>query len=659
MKSPRLSIRQGLCLALLLAALPAAAQEKSLRWAEVAVRAHLDAEGTLHVAERQTMVFTGDWNGGYRSFRLGVGQELHLERLVRIDAQTGRAVPLMEGDIDRVDHYAWTDSKTLRWRSRLPHDPPFQGTALTYEIDYTLAGILWKSDGLYHLDHNFIFVDREGAVERFILDLDLDPAWRPTGVTAGFPLHLERAGLMPGEDVLVRSDLAFQGAGEPAGVRAASPAALRGAFFLAALVAMAWLYFRFREGEAALGRWRSPREAGVPENPDPAWLEENVFAYRPEEVGALWDRKVGPPEVAATLARLVAEGKLASEVVPAQKVLGLVRLGQDVLRLRRVAPPDAFTGYEKRLVDRLFFGGRTEVDTDEIRRHYKSTGFDPSREIREGLEERLSKHAELQGKTPAPPRKPTLLLLLATALCLLLDGLPSFWGRALALALVMSALCLVLYVPGLIAAFLWRNRIARLDLGTLFFLLPALAIFGLCLGTAFFSELFPESGGFLLPGLFGGLGLALIPVTALNSLLNNARSRESLETIRRRQVLAAGRRWLERELGRPQPALRDDWFPYLLAFGLNSEVDRWFRSFGGAAASSGRVVGSLSYGSGGNGGGGGWTGGGGAFGGAGATGTWAVAATGLASGVAAPSSGGSGGGGGGGGSSGGGGGGGW
>jgi hypothetical protein len=645
--------RAVLLAVLLIAALPLAGQEKSLHWSEVAVRARLDAQGTLHVAERQAMVFTGDWNGGYRDFRLGVGHKLRLERLVRIGA-TGEEIPLVAGDTDAVDHYAWKDAKTLRWRSRLPSDPPFENATLVYELDYTLSGILWESGGLYHLDHNFVFPDREGVIERFTLDLDLDPAWQPAATVPG---HLERANLIPGEDVLVRADLKYQGAGAPAGVRMAPLAALRWGLFLAALVAMAWLYFRFRDHEAALGRWAAP---AVPPSPDPAWLEENVFSYRAEEVGALWDRKVGPPEVAATLARLVAEGKLASEVVPARKVLGLMRLGNDVLRLRRVAPPGSFEGYESRLVDRLFFGGRTEVDTDEIRQHYRSTGFNPASEIKTGLEGRLIGHPELAGKTPAPSRRPTAWMLLAVAVCFVLDGVPDSWERALLLALLVPAACLVLYVPGLIAAFAWRDRIERLDPGSLFFLVPGLGIFGVCLGAAFFPELFPQSGGFLLPGFFGCLALALIPVAAMNSLLNNARSRETTETIRRRQTLVAARLWLRRELRHPEPAQQDAWFPYLLAFGLNREVDRWFRAFAGVTKSSGGFSGSpSSYGGSGS-GGGGWTGGGGAFGGAGATSSWAVAASGLASGVPAPSSSGSGGGGGGGGgSSGGGGGGGW
>jgi hypothetical protein len=118
-----------------------------------------------------------------------------------------------------------------------------------------------------------------------------------------------------------------------------------------------------------------------------------------------------------------------------------------------------------------------------------------------------------------------------------------------------------------------------------------------------------------------------------------------------RKRLAAARAHLRRELGRPRPALDDAWVPYLLAFGLGPDVDRWFGAHGGAAR-SGLAVG------GGAGGTPRWTGGGGAFSGGGATGTWAAFGA-MAASIAAPSSGSGSGGGGGGSSSGGGGGGGW
>jgi uncharacterized membrane protein YgcG len=154
----------------------------------------------------------------------------------------------------------------------------------------------------------------------------------------------------------------------------------------------------------------------------------------------------------------------------------------------------------------------------------------------------------------------------------------------------------------------------------------------------------------------------------INSIVNAARSRERMQGIALRKRLASARRYFANEFGKPEPALRDEWFPYVLALGLDGESRRWFRSFGGASndrsSSAGWSRSSGSSSSSGSSGPTGWTGGGGAFGGAGATASWAAAAGALSAGVAAPSSsssGGSSGGGGGGGSSssGGGGGGGW
>jgi len=182
-----------------------------------------------------------------------------------------------------------------------------------------------------------------------------------------------------------------------------------------------------------------------------------------------------------------------------------------------------------------------------------------------------------------------------------------------------------------------------------------------------------------LAGATGGIApgrqwaAVLFALAMVNSIVNGARSRERMQGIALRKRLASARRYFQDEFRKREPALRDEWFPYVLALGLDGESGRWFRSFGGAAsdrsssASWSRSSGSTSSsGSSSSSGPTGWSGGGGAFGGAGATASWAAAAGTLSAGVAAPSSGssssggsGGGGGGGGGSSSGGGGGGGW
>jgi uncharacterized membrane protein YgcG len=642
-------MRAGAAVLLLLVLLPGVllAQEKSLHWAELAVRARLDSAGVLHVEERQAMVFTGDWNGGERSFNLRLGQHLDLQRLARIDPATGEARALVAGNLDRVDQYAWAKSSTLRWRSRLPSDPPFDQTAITYVLDYTLSGVLEKSGGLYHLWHDFAFPDRVGEIERFTLDLDLDPVWRPV---AGVPGHLEQQRLMPGESMLVKADLAFQGPGEArlTGIRAATPAPLRAAFFAASLIAMVLLYAVFRKREGELGRFSPP---DVPAGWDEGWLRENVFLYRPEEVGALWDRKIGAPEVAAVLARLVGEGKLASEVRSRRSFFG----DKDVLHLTLKSPLYELVGYERKLIDGLFFDGHTETDTETVRKHYERRGFDPSAIIREPLERRLSRHAEIQGTRLTGGGRRTFGLFLASLALFGLDAL-SGWPQGMVFTLVVLFAALWLYIPGLVTAFAWRKRTQRLDAASLSFLLPGLGILGLCVLSTFFDDWFPLR--FVArPGLWGDLALAILPVAAWSGLLNNARSRETASAIHRRQLLTAARRILRGELDQREPRLRDEWLPYLLAFGLQHEMDHWFRAFGAAGTAAGGFTAGSSSGS--SGGGASWTGGGGSFGGAGSSASWAAAATGLAAGVSAPSSSGGGGGGGGGGSSGGGGGGGW
>ena len=78
---------------LLVALAPSLHAEKSLRWSQLAVTANLDADGLLHVAERHTIVFNGDWNGGERSFRRTLEEDFRLIGIRRID-ETGKAIPL-------------------------------------------------------------------------------------------------------------------------------------------------------------------------------------------------------------------------------------------------------------------------------------------------------------------------------------------------------------------------------------------------------------------------------------------------------------------------------------------------------------------------------------------------------------------------------------
>ncbi|HKI85925.1 MAG TPA: hypothetical protein VKA53_04180, partial [Thermoanaerobaculia bacterium] len=387
--------RHSKCLTVLLALVPAfwvalpASAQRSLYWSAMAVKAHLDADGSLEVEERQDMVFTGDWNGGERIFRVASGQSLVLQDLTRLDPATGEAHPLSAGNLNGVDHFAWVSSNTLRWRSRLPSDPPFDHTPLTYVLRYKLSGILLQKGTSYLLDHDFAFPDRAGDIQRFTLDLSFDPVWRPLRPVQS---HYEAGPLHPGASFVLTIPLAYEGSTAPAAVRRVVPASWRWGtllLFLVGAVAMATPYLN---RERDLGRFKDgPALSSV----DRSWLEENLFDLRPEEAGAAWDESVGAPEVAALLARLVAEKRLKSNVVKK----GLFKSTQE-LELELEAPLESFEPYERKLLEGLFFDGATKTSTSLVREHYKSTGFDPSKLIREPLEKRLAHLPVMRGRGP-------------------------------------------------------------------------------------------------------------------------------------------------------------------------------------------------------------------------------------------------------------------
>ncbi len=625
-------LRALLCLAFA-GACPVLAQSKTLHWRSLEVRAHLDGQGRLQIVERHDMVFTGDWNGGERVFRLFPGQRLALTRVARIDAATGEARDLALGDLSQVDQYAWKDEHTLRWRSRQPSDPPFDNTEIVTEIAYTLSGILFRAGNDYVLDNDFAFPDRSGVIERFTLDLDLDPAWRPQGT---LPPHQERKSLVPGESYVVRERLQYVGAGRPEAVRRGTSAGERWAVFVLLAGSFVGLFLAFWRREAALGRFAPPPAS---ETVDARWLEQNVFTLRPEEAGALWDESIGAPEVAAVIARWNGEKKVQA------------RAEGKTMTMKRLVPIAHFDGYERELAEALFFSGREETDTDAIKAHYRSSGFDPADKIRSGLQKQLDSHGEFNDRSPRPARWPTALLLVIGVGALVLCGVFKVEEPGTLIGLAITHL--FLYVAGLIPATMFQKRIDGLAARTLTFLWVPLVLLAFSLRGVFVAG---RSSEMLL------FAVLLLRLGMINNILNVAKTRDGARKIARRKALAAARRFFQRELAGRSPRLSDSWYPYILAFGLGPAADRWAHAFG--AAAQGAMATSSSHSSSSSSSGssapsGGWSGGGGSFGGGGSSASWAAAAGAMAAGVSAPSSSGGGGGGGGGGSSGGGGGGGW
>jgi uncharacterized membrane protein YgcG len=593
----------------------AAAQPKTLRWTRLAVAAHLDSNGRLHVEERQSIVFNGDWNGAERDFPVSLDHEFNLDRISRID-ESGAVVPLRKSDsLSDVDEFALFGS-LLRWRSRLPSDPPFRNREITYVLAYKYGRILIPGDGSYLLDHNFGLPNLQWPIDQFALDLSLDPVWQAVDPV---PSHVTRSHVQ-GQNVTVTARLRYTGATLPSAVNHGAPPWIRYALLALLLAGTAGLGRQFWRRERALGRFAPLTD---PASIDRPWLEEHVFSFPAEVVGAAWDDRTGTAEVAALIARLVHEKKLGSRVEKDELVLTLLR------------PKDSFKGYEGALVKSLFIAGDT-TSTSQIKKHYKSRGFDPVEKIRKPIEILIGQTAGSKG-APKIERKWTAIGGVAGVILLAGGGFDG--ALNLGWAFRESAVVVLFYLAGLGGAINYRRQLSSLDLRALQFL-PAVLLILMVPAARLL-----QANGVRLNSLVLA-GLCLLSLALIRSLFNLAKSRDAGERLEHRRRLAAGRNYFIRELRQSNPALDDAWFPYVLAFGLAKDADRWFRSFGGTDTSSpsSRTTFDSSRGDSWSSGGsrassGGWSGfGGGASGGAGASGAWAVAATSMASGVSSPSS---------------------
>jgi uncharacterized membrane protein YgcG len=587
-------------LALLFFALPAFGQ-RSLYWDAIHVKAHLDADGRLRVVEEQTYVFNGDWNGGERGFDLREGQTLQINSLHRRDAG-GTLVPMSEGSLDVKDGWQLNDT-ILRWRARAAGEPPFQATRITYVIDYTLSHILVKLGSGYRLDHDFLFSKRPGPVRDFTVQVTLDPVWRTDD-----PLQFSARNPEGGYHVDI--DLEYLGTNAPAA--GADPRVLQAALIALVIVFPLFKWRRLVSRERKLGRFEPLVK------PTMEWIETNVLRIRPEVVGATWDESIESNEVSALIARWAAEGRVTTKANGSELTMTLK------------ANRDDFEGYERELVDKLFFSGDT-TSTSAIKTHYRQSGFNPTAILTPGV--RKDADALLPQNDPAPliSLKLPSLALFAAAIYFAKQMADVNAGSTF-FFFVLMVVALICWFAAWVTAAMWRGRIdqgyeetkpVRYAIG----FLAAITIAVIALDW------------FELPGR-----LALVAATLFtaNFAINAAKSKKGPAAIAYRKRLASVRQYFIDELKRRDPAIDDRWVPYLIAFGLDKEASAWMRDFGGAAtqsASSSFGSSSSSWSSSSSGSSTPrWTGGGGAFGGAGATGGWSAAAAGLAAGVAAPSS---------------------
>lgn len=618
--------RQRLCVVLVLFSLivVGSVQARTLYWRDMRVRAELDADGRLHIEEQQTIVFDGAWNGGERRFHLRTGQQLHFNGLYRLDPLTAQKIPLIQGNLSLLDHWIWYTRDTLRWRARRAADPPFVHKAMTYILDYTLSGILMPLQGGYQLKHDFAFPDRDGVIQHFALDLDIDSSWQIKGE---LPTRVRQTNLAPGASVIL-SALLLHPDGIPAAVatgsaqkpsshgadrlqRAGAPGWLRGG-----LLVLLWLLvvrqgLVFMHHERKHGRFKALLPPG---EINTEWLDQHVFSFPPEVVGATWDKTTDASEVAAILARMVLEKKMVSRVE--QEVfpwLGFKIPGMYTLYLQLLVPRASLPGYERELVEELFIEGDA-TDTKKVEKYYRGQRktFDPVKKVSGPIAAKV-KALVSTSKNPSEWIWVPTLILSALAFFLFFGDFFFYQYEHLQEFFVAGGIGIGWFI-GLLFAAGYKTSADRVQgKAQLLWLGTILLVFfytGIVLSLTFSIVL-------LLAG-------TIFCAAAVINILNVGKTRDSAEGVRLRRYLASARRVFKEELKKEKPILQDSWFPYLIAFGLGTNVDSWFRRYGAPYTTVGSS-GSISPG------GGSFTGGGGQFGGGGVSGAWSAAAGAISS----------------------------
>jgi hypothetical protein len=425
--------------------------------------------------------------------------------------------------------------------------------------------------------------------------------------------------LPPGRSFALNLLLRHTGARRPATLDLSRPPEIQLAvatvlFFTC--VAVAWFFVR----EGSYGRFAPLATEQI----DEGWLNQRILKHPAEVVGAAWDGSIGAHEVVALITRMVSEGKLES-VVEGQGT-------QASMTLRLKVDRSSLEGHEGTLVSWLFFDDSSETSTERVKDHYREQGFNPANEIRPELEARVQDLVP-DGEKPRSFRIESVLLFLLGLGALLLAWWVGGFPKTGVLLLELGAL--VVAGIGWMAGAIFRGNLQWGRTAALVCLIPALT-----LGTATAIFLwFYVGAGLVELSAEALVGIVAITLALTNASVNALRSRESREGIALRKTLTAGREFFVAQLRKARPAVRDEWYPWLLAFGLARQVDdwsaeraqkkdtdtvdddRWSRDSISTAPPVQQP----------------WTGfAGGRSGGAGASGSWVAAAGGMAAGVSPP-----------------------
>lgn len=144
---------------------PAFAANRSLYWDSIQADIYINDDSSLSVVEKLDYVFTGEWNGGYRSINLK-----GLDEISNVEVWEEK-LQYLEGSLDKYHFTAVKKDGRLeiKWRSRSPgrlDEPLYQDTRKTFILRYRVEGAINYLDGNDELYWKAIFEERDGVVKQ-------------------------------------------------------------------------------------------------------------------------------------------------------------------------------------------------------------------------------------------------------------------------------------------------------------------------------------------------------------------------------------------------------------------------------------------------------------------------------------------------------------
>ncbi|MCC5816158.1 MAG: DUF2207 domain-containing protein [Leptospira sp.] len=320
---------------------------------------HVDAlihqNGNLEITETQSILLHENLVGVKHYYDLRNDEQYHLLSIER-KLPDGTWKMLEEGNLSNFDHYNHnSEERIISWGNRSPDDLTFKSEIIEYRIKSLYIGHIQKTIAGYELFHDFAFSNRIEGNE--IKKLKVNIEWHPDWVVVPHS-DINRIftfdNLSPNQGFVVSQIFDFQGRTLYWISLDENFSEYRWGIFIFFLIFLAFV-------QVYINRQIKKKEVFKDSKNFTSWYEVGnaLFGLQPEEVCLIAEHE--KYLVSTWLGRLMNENKLWVGVVGAS----------NIYTIKKIAEDSEFSDLDKKIIERLFIGNKTEVSEDELVRHYQ------------------------------------------------------------------------------------------------------------------------------------------------------------------------------------------------------------------------------------------------------------------------------------------------